>query len=206
AYPQRAATVEQQRHDALISESKLLIIASAAALATRARVDLDEAGCSSDPHGVRAVIGECEHGHAAERSAAIVAEQPAVRIPVAHAAIARADPQHAAAILIERRDTRAAQTLRIVLFAPVADELARGSIEQVEPIARRHPQAFRVVFQDGLDTIVAKRAGNGRIVAEGSDAARVGIQAIETAVERADPQRTGVILVEGTDTHVAEAS
>src|SRR5687767_15533933 len=85
-----------------------------APLAAGARVDLDEAGRSSDPHGARAVLRECIYGSAAaERSAAIVAEQPAVRIPVAGAAVARAHPQHSAAILVERHDVGVAQALRI---------------------------------------------------------------------------------------------
>src|SRR5262249_13102671 len=155
----------------IVGESKLLVVASATTLAAGVCVDLDEARCGSNPHGIRTVIGERKHGHAAERSAAIVTEQPAVGIPVTRTAVTRADPQHAAAILVERRDAGAAQALRIVFLASVTDELARGSIEQVEPIARRHPQAVRVVFQHSLNAIVAQRARDLLVMAKRSNAA-----------------------------------
>ena len=84
--------------------------------------DLDEPVGGSDPHRARAIVREGIHGRVADQLAAVVAERPALRAPVTGAAGARAHPQHAAAILIQRHDVVIAQAVRIVGIAAVAHE------------------------------------------------------------------------------------
>ncbi len=63
------------------------------------------------------------------------------------AAVARADPEHSAAILVQRHDIAVAQALRVVGIVPVAHEGSRTAVEQIQSVGRRDPQPLRVVFQ-----------------------------------------------------------
>ena len=110
------------------------------------------------------------------------------------AAGARADPEHAAAILIQRHHIVIAQTVRIVRVAAVAHEVLRRAIEEVEAVGGRDPQPVRIVFHDRAHAIVAERARVARVVTKDRHLPRLRIETMQAAVERADPQRARVIL------------
>ncbi len=94
------------------------------------------------------------------KRATVVAERPALRIPVTRAPRARAYPEHATAILIERHDVVISQALRIVSVVSMPPETRRSRIKQVETGRRRDPQSLRIVFENRQDPVVTQRAGH----------------------------------------------
>src|SRR5580658_8530869 len=132
-------------------------------------------------------------------------EQPAVGIPVARPALARAHPQDAAAVLVESEDVAAAQTLRATGIVAVAHKALGRAVEEIQAVGRSDPETLRAVLEDRAHAVVAERARVGGIVAEGGHAARARLEPIEAAAHRADPQRAGVVLVDGAHLQVRES-
>src|SRR5580700_10157894 len=180
-----------------------------AALGARADVDLDEARAyGADPDAPGAIVREAADIDVVKRGAAVMPERPALRIPMTGPAVAHPDPQHAAAVLIERieHDRTAAQALRVVRIVAVAHEALARAVEEVESVGRSDPEPLRGILENRTHTVVAERTRIPRIVAEGGYASRAWLQAIEAAAHGADPQRSRVVLEDGAHLQVGKAS
>jgi len=97
--------IVEQRHDTVVRKlwAAAGFIRAIVALARGAAVDFDQSPADgAHPHLSRAVIREGFYLRRAKRITEVMTQQPTAWIPVTGAALARPDPEHAAAVLIER--------------------------------------------------------------------------------------------------------
>jgi hypothetical protein len=193
------------RHDAVVGESQRFgRFARIAPFGALSGVDLDQAVGRSNPYRAGAIVGERIHRVVADERATIMAERPAVGAPVTRAAGSCADPQDAAAILIQRHHVVVSQAVRVVGIAAITHERLRRMIEEVEPVRGGDPQPLRIVLHDRAHAIVAERARVVGVVAKGGHLARLRIEAAQAAVECSNPQCAGVVFDNGTHSRVVE--
>ncbi len=190
ADPERAAPVAPQRRHALVAQRILTADDCVQRGGAAGRlVEADEPVEGGDPHPVVAGILEAEDRLVLEPGGTIAAELPAARVPAAHAAAARADPDQPGRVLVQRHHERVAQRGAVVRVVAVMRERAGGAIEQVEAVGGADPQAARAIFEQGAHVVAGERCRSLRLVPEGFDdaAAAVGVQ--QARGVRRDPQR-----------------
>ena len=100
-----------------------------------------------------------------------VAELPAQRVPLVHAAHARADPEHAAAVLGQREDVVVGEARGIARVLAVVGEGAALGIEEVEAAAGADPEAAARVLEERAHVVVGQAVGDRGVVAEALEAA-----------------------------------
>ena len=169
------------------------------------RIEALQAGGGGGDSQSVAVAGDRQDGAGAEEHLAGRGAQPlqgARRAVEAKKSGAGADPQLPRAVLEERVDlaARRAAGLRRILT-----DLGEGSalaIEAVEAAVGGGPEHAVAVHQQPTDEVVAQAAAGG-IVAPVLEALPGTIEAIDTAVEGADPQVPVAILGDRQDQVVA---
>ncbi len=161
---------KRKRHDALIAESVVMPhdVVDVGGLAV-AVVELHQAAAhGGDPYLVIRRVGEGGDDLSPEPLGPMAAELPAARIPAADAAGARADPNEAGAILVQRHDEGVAQRCRIAVVMAIVREVSAVAIQQIETFRGSDPKVSRAILEDGAHIVARERAGPLGIVTESS--------------------------------------
>ncbi len=122
------------------------------------------------------------------------AQFPAVRIPAADAARARADPDQTAMVLVQREDLGVRQRPGILGIMAVVMELVAAAIQQVQPLAGADPQISGLVLENGAHVIARQRAGILRIVTIDRRDVAAAVHQVQPTIDARHPQRAAAIL------------
>src|ERR1700722_4332599 len=172
---------------------------------TEYRVDVGgEAGIGVEPHQPTAKRSypDSSVGCVSERGDELVCEPrrptstefPTTGVPAADAARARADPDEAGRVLVQRHHERIAQRLCVARVVMIVGELAGRAVEKIQPVSRTHPQVTGLILEEGPDLVSAERRLAQRIMAEYLHDAPVALHACEAAIEGSHPKRSAAVL------------
>ncbi len=166
-----------------------------------------EAGRRADPHAALLVFVQRQYvvpvRIAAAAQPGVVRESPAADIEAGEAAL-RADPQPSAEARGDRVHPVGRQAPRVPRVERIRREIARAGVPPGHPAHCRDPEGARGVLDDLIDAIVGQARRHRRVVPVAREPLGTGIEGVQAAVTRADPQGTEPVLVERDDEDVGD--
>ena len=123
-----------------------------------------------------------------------------------HFRFARANPERALPVLVERPHLVVAQTGRVLRIVQVAGEGPRLAIQAVEPALCADPECAPAVFEDDRDRVLAQTRGIDGVMHETGEGVGLLVVAIEPPAVGTYPKRAIPVNIEALQTVGRERS